>query len=99
MKVFNLYINDSVFKTFKKFVWRLDENYCLRLAGLQLVIDHDQKIRTNPVYYPLWSWIVKPGSRELTLYWGDKSIMFVWNHHGFYIYKSTNVEVDSDTPS
>jgi hypothetical protein len=91
---FGLYINDDLHRVFKRFVWKLDENYCLRLGGLQLILDRDQKLKTNPVYYPLWSWVVKPGSRELTFYWGEKSIMFVLNHNGLYIYKSAKVEVE-----
>ena len=97
MKDFGIFINQDPWKSFKRFVWKLDENYICRLGGVQLLMDRDQKLAINPVYYPLFSYLAKPGSKELTFYSGMKSIVFLWNNGSFYVFKNTvKEEEDSD---
>ena len=89
MSDFGVFINEKAWRSFKRFVWKLDENYLCRLGGIQLVMDHDQKLSINPVYYPLFSYLAKPGSKELTVYYGNKSLVFLWNKGSFYVFKNT----------
>ncbi len=89
MKSFHIYINRDLFQSFRKFVWRLENDFLLRLGGVQLKLDKDQKLGLNPVYFPLFSWKSKLGSRELTVYFKDVSYTFLLSN-GFYIYKSTD---------
>ena len=89
MKAFHIYINRDLFQSFRKFVWRLENDFILRLGGVQLKLDKDQKLGLNPVYFPLFSWKSKPGSKELTVYFKDVSYTFLLSN-GFYIYKSTD---------
>ena len=87
MKAFHVYINRDLYQSFKRFVWKLENDFVLRLGGVQLKLDKDQKLGINPVYYPLFSWKSKPGSKELTVYLHDVSYTFLLSN-GFYIYKS-----------
>jgi len=89
MSDFGVFVNSSLFKHFKRFVWRMDENYILRLGGVQLKMDHDQKLSINPVYYPLFSYLAKPGSNQLTVFFGARSYVFLRNNRSFYIFKSS----------
>jgi hypothetical protein len=89
MKAFHVYINRDLHQSFKRFVWRLENDFVLRLGGVQLKLDKDQKLGINPVFYPLFSWKSKPGSKELTVYLRDISYTFLWSN-GFYIFKNTD---------
>ena len=89
MKAFHVYINRDPYQSFKRFVWRLEDDFILRLGGVQLKLDKDQKLGINPVYHPLFSWKSKPGSKELTVYLRDVTYIFLWSN-GFYIFKSTD---------
>ncbi len=93
MKAFHIYINRDLFQSFRKFVWRLENDFILRLGGVQLKLDKDQKLGLNPVYFPLFSWKSKPGSKELTVYFKDVSYTFLLSN-GFYIYKSTDTGLE-----
>ena len=94
MKIFNIFVNRSLHQSFKRFVWRLEEDYVLRLGGIQLKLDRDQKLAINPVYYPIFSWKSRPGSRELTIYLKVVAYTFVLSNRGLYVYKSSSMEVE-----
>ena len=34
MKIFNIFVNRNLHQSFKRFVWRLEEDYVLRLGGI-----------------------------------------------------------------
>jgi hypothetical protein len=86
MKTYQVFIDKKLFKSFKKFVWQLDDSYMLNLGGVQLKTDEDGKLCVNPVYYPLFSWRQQRRSKELTIYLGQISYTFLLGH-GLYIFK------------
>jgi hypothetical protein len=94
MRIFNIFINHRLHQTFRCFVWHLEEDYLLRLGGIQLKLDQDQKLGINPVYYPIFNWKRKPGSRELKVYLGVVAYTFVLSNQGLFVFKSSDTEVE-----
>ncbi len=84
--MFQIYINRDLYQRFKKFVWKLNSDFVLRLGGVQLKLDKDKKLALNPVYYPLFSWKDQADMKELTIYFPNVAYIFRWKN-GFYIYK------------
>jgi hypothetical protein len=88
MKAFQLFVDHKPYMSFKRFVWRLQDDFILRLGGVQLKLDSDKRLGINPVYFPLFSWKNRRCSRELILYFENVSYTFLLSN-GFYIFKST----------
>ena len=94
MRIFNLFINRRLHQSFKRFVWRLGEDYILRLGGIQLKLDREQKLGINPVYYPIFSWKSRTGSKELTIYLKVVAYTFVLSKQGLSIFKSSDAGIE-----
>lgn len=94
MRIFNIFINRRLHQSFRRFVWRLEEDYLLRLGGIQLKLDRDQRLGLNPVYYPIFSWKSRVGSRELTIYLGVVAYTLVLSNRGIYLFKSNEAEIE-----
>jgi hypothetical protein len=94
MRIFNIFINRRLHQSFRSFVWRLGEDYILRLGGIQLKLDRDQKLGINPVYYPIFSWKSRQGSKELTVYLGTIAYTLVLSRRGIYLFKSSEAEIE-----
>ncbi len=94
MRIFNIFINRRLHQSFRRFVWRLEEDYLLRLGGIQLKLDRDQKLGLNPVYYPVFSWKSRPGSCELTVYMKVVAYTFVLSGQGLSVFKSSDAGIE-----
>ncbi len=92
MRLFHVFLNREIFQSFKRLVWRIDDDYILRMGGVQLKVNNEGKLNIYPVYYPLFTWKTEPGSKELTVYLKNVSYMLIWRN-GFSIYKSTDKEL------